>query len=788
MTDCIPLAKGKLNDPLLMEWALRRHRNAQAGVAERQEAMEQTWFDDLTLRRWLDSGDHETLARLFSQLPAERFSNLGQAIAERWGQWRGNLAYHAAPVLARHAPDLAWKCFAQPECKRHPDAYATLGIVRALPFLPPEAGRTLLGAIAKEARATQHEGIERDLVLSELISVGLKIDRSMVQELIGERLKDGTNERALDDILNRVAFGLFGINPYQGLASDIRKGETRQRFQALAALFQDDAPLGRLDQWSQGQVTLNDLTELVHAFLEEDDRNVILAVVETLKAKGIAKHWDKVADFLIGAIAAACARDDLDTSAMGLQEVVGLLSADLSSLPPENALVARLTAFEPDAVAALLVETLEREKATYGAVTLAGIMGRLGSETFLPPLTDAMSDESGDLLCEAARDALVRIGEPARDHLIERWDRLDGAQRIYGLSVIVAVGGEPVAAFALDRYDDLLSEDPESWCRLAAAAPDRRLVDRLERQLPRHQGLFDETFYLLARLLDLDHPQLDAVDQRVRKRRAEQQARRAAFERGDWFQETLNLGLRCPVCGDVNDYAVRRLAIDPAQPGRTPLLAQELACASCGQWSDLELTNEATLAVTAELVKSAADLGAGLAGKSKVLTRAVAPLNGGMRPVGEVVAHCRAAVATNPGRVGDWVRLAYCFHQVLARPRFGAHYTDQALSLEANAVEAVILKADALTVAGHDEQAFELLDHALASKERWRFFLTDVSTPAQIAAQFAGFYNDLLRRLGRTDRASLHASFLGASQKVGRNDPCPCGSGRKYKKCCLQRS
>jgi uncharacterized protein YecA (UPF0149 family) len=24
--------------------------------------------------------------------------------------------------------------------------------------------------------------------------------------------------------------------------------------------------------------------------------------------------------------------------------------------------------------------------------------------------------------------------------------------------------------------------------------------------------------------------------------------------------------------------------------------------------------------------------------------------------------------------------------------------------------------------------------------------------------------------------------------KVGRNDPCPCGSGRKYKFCCLTRS
>ena len=23
------------------------------------------------------------------------------------------------------------------------------------------------------------------------------------------------------------------------------------------------------------------------------------------------------------------------------------------------------------------------------------------------------------------------------------------------------------------------------------------------------------------------------------------------------------------------------------------------------------------------------------------------------------------------------------------------------------------------------------------------------------------------------------------SQKIGRNDPCPCGSGKKYKKCCM---
>jgi len=27
-----------------------------------------------------------------------------------------------------------------------------------------------------------------------------------------------------------------------------------------------------------------------------------------------------------------------------------------------------------------------------------------------------------------------------------------------------------------------------------------------------------------------------------------------------------------------------------------------------------------------------------------------------------------------------------------------------------------------------------------------------------------------------------------SGQKVGRNDPCPCGSGKKYKKCCLLKT
>ncbi|MGD0642323.1 MAG: DUF1186 domain-containing protein [Roseiarcus sp.] len=37
----------------------------------------------------------------------------------------------------------------------------------------------------------------------------------------------------------------------------------------------------------------------------------------------------------------------------------------------------------------------------------------------------------------------------------------------------------------------------------------------------------------------------------------------------------------------------------------------------------------------------------------------------------------------------------------------------------------------------------------------------------------------------RDDASGFEAPFVNPFRAVGRNDPCPCGSGKKYKKCCL---
>jgi preprotein translocase subunit SecA len=34
------------------------------------------------------------------------------------------------------------------------------------------------------------------------------------------------------------------------------------------------------------------------------------------------------------------------------------------------------------------------------------------------------------------------------------------------------------------------------------------------------------------------------------------------------------------------------------------------------------------------------------------------------------------------------------------------------------------------------------------------------------------------------EAAAAVATAIRKGEKIGRNDPCPCGSGKKYKKCC----
>src|SRR5258708_39838811 len=91
----------------------------------------------------------------------------------------------------------------------------------------------------------------------------------------------------------------------------------------------------------------------------------------------------------------------------------------------------------------------------------------------------------------------------------------------------------------------------------------------------------------------------------------------------------------------------------------------------------------------------------------------------------------------------------------------------------------------------------EQLRRTLDDPERKAGFAFDSIAPFEdtigTLSQWYGFSEqykiDAAHRAARTKPYAkpsyLSPPIVNPNRNVGRNDPCPCGSGKKYKKCCL---
>jgi hypothetical protein len=74
---------------------------------------------------------------------------------------------------------------------------------------------------------------------------------------------------------------------------------------------------------------------------------------------------------------------------------------------------------------------------------------------------------------------------------------------------------------------------------------------------------------------------------------------------------------------------------------------------------------------------------------------------------------------------------------------------------------------------------------------KWRVHFGDpwvFYTPEAIARRQERWAEEDARRRAREAAKDAPVSYVRAAPKIGRNDRCPCGSGKKYKKCCLLRN
>lgn len=294
---------------------------------------------------------------------------------------------------------------------------------------------------------------------------------------------------------------------------------------------------------------------------------------------------------------------------------------------------------------------------------------------------------------------------------------------------------------------------------------------------------------------------------------------------GEMEAPQLRLPLLCSACGERNSYGFARAYVDVEAKDQygDPALVGEIKCKACGTQDCLEPTEQAARILTSHMLEFLQAAQSGEMGPPPLVTPAQTDLNGQKMGLARALRELNTEVARNPEAIRPRLHRARV-GLILERPTVAedieAVYAADPASTEARALQATLLmregrEAEAMTRCAEalrtlsSEQTPKLYD--ADSPDRLRATLEDymvelelseATVPEDIDLSSARSRRqraeaDMMQRQQaqmdalqeRRERASAPAAQAPEEEapapqvKVGRNDPCPCGSGKKYKKC-----
>jgi hypothetical protein len=116
------------------------------------------------------------------------------------------------------------------------------------------------------------------------------------------------------------------------------------------------------------------------------------------------------------------------------------------------------------------------------------------------------------------------------------------------------------------------------------------------------------------------------------------------------------------------------------------------------------------------------------------------------------------------------------------RTWFDAQLIDETF-IDLEFVESQIGESDAIRLAGLRKFNRGYIRDAVAEFGSWLCFSEKFRNEHAAAAESEGWDEDDAGGIDEDAVLEVPAPYVRAAPKVGRNDPCPCGSGKKYKKC-----
>jgi tetratricopeptide (TPR) repeat protein len=479
----------------------------------------------------------------------------------------------------------------------------------------------------------------------------------------------------------------------------------------------------------------------------------------------------------------------LEVEALGMEELLKIFLEDRIPVEEDLKIAARLRA-APDqgGVVEAILTCIENDP------------GTRAMERLLDYLAEGMDVQSAERLLKVPGDsfeliqslprALSRLGAPLLDllpALIEARTP-DGVTR--SLSLIRQLPLEGSVNLLVKHWELFWELDKFSLLEAVQDIGDRRFIPALKRELQAIEIPEARTYQLLCLIHGQKDPLLKKIEAYVERESRKRSDSLEAFESGDLtplLDQPLELELKCRRCRKTYRYEVHEVTSLSGTKGDF-LIADHIRCKNCGAVDDYEKTPEADLAVTGRGIALLAmgDKGLKLIEKGPLRFVASRRIGGKVRSMEEALQYYEELLAKKPGHVPHLIGYANTLSNVKRADEALSAYR-QALEYDPLAVEALVSLGQNAAAYGDWKEAYAWFEKAVAVLDSGNYYHVSQDLK-EFKAEVYDVYARSALALGKYVPAPGSVRAAAPKKvKVGRNDPCPCGSGRKYKKCCLAK-
>jgi tetratricopeptide (TPR) repeat protein len=422
------------------------------------------------------------------------------------------------------------------------------------------------------------------------------------------------------------------------------------------------------------------------------------------------------------------------------------------------------------------------------------IAGELAYPELIPCVMETLArlNSPGEVLDDAV-EFMQSFGDPMSDYLLAHYPELPASCQMDALDYFTRTGGGKAVEF-LDRYfESLPREMMEFALPLCEAVVYTKALDWLRKRHNKNYPKLQSAYLVLSLLSGIRDP---IVEERLsiynqREKETSELLDNLSFDAVLNKKITsLNLELTCKDCGESNIYPVTNILVYSAK--HDPYIAEEIECDHCHSLSNFELTPKGMMSVSLEMARL------GIFKDLKSMPEN-SPLKviGGVRAFGkemslpEAIKRYEQKIRNDPSDAVAHFCLGNIYSNT-GQPRKSITLYETAIKLDPAYLQPYHSLAEIEEAGGNYQKALDYLEQGRKFIDSWKYYQADQVTQSEFAEHYREFHLHMLKAtqsncLPMFKDDLIKIPTVSSVPKVGRNDPCPCGSGKKYKKCCLAK-